>query len=292
MIRTPGGRSAGRSTEVARLLLAEARRGDAGITRRYPLSSLRASVSIWIASLLSVLAVSGASLLGLLAVARDEEKMHRRLTQLVSFAVGALLGGVALHLLPEAAAELGVGNRLGFLFLLGFLGFFALEKYLWLHEHEPDPVSTRDRRPLVTLNLVGDGVHNFIDGMIIAAGYSADFSLGLTTTVAVMLHELPQELGDFGVLVYGGLSVRKALIYNFLSALTATAGAVVALGIGSLSPQFAAQLLPFAAGGLLYIAASDLIPELHRQRTPADFVQQVLLILAGLAAVSLPSLFF
>lgn len=244
-------------------------------------------MSTWSAALLSVLAVSALPLGGFLLLARGEERVERALQPLVAFAVGALLAGAFLHLLPEAIAQLGTGPPVFLGVLGGFVGFFVLEKFLWrTHGHAPSDRARRGPR-LATLNLVGDGLHNLIDGMVIAAAYVADPGLGLTTTLAVLAHEVPQELGDFAVLVYGGMPVRRAVGFNFLTGLTAVAGAVLVLAAGPAlgSP---AVLLPVAAGGFVYIAAADLVPELHRARRLSVSLGQIGLMLLGVALVSVP----
>jgi len=245
-------------------------------------------MSTWSAALLSVLAVSAVPLGGFLLLARGEERLERMLQPLVAFAVGALLAGAFLHLLPEAIAELGAGPPVFLGVPVGFVGFFALEKFLWRsHGHEPRNNRARGGPRLATLNLVGDGLHNLIDGMVIAAAWVADPALGLTTTLAVLAHEIPQELGDFAVLVYGGMPVRRAIGLNFLTGLTAAIGAVLVLAAGPAlgSP---AMLLPVAAGGFVYIAAADLVPELHRTRRLSVSLGQIGLMLLGVALVSLP----
>jgi zinc and cadmium transporter len=235
----------------------------------------------WANSLLSVGVVSAIPLLGLVVASRTERRVAAAVPYLVSFAVGAMLGGALFHLLPAAVEQVGMGPRLSSCFLAGFVGFFLLEKFLWLHEHEPRPAGPAHRHPVVTLNLIGDGVHNLVDGMVIAASYTVGPDIGLAATLAVLLHEVPQELGDFGVLVYGGLPIRRAILFNFASALTAAAGAVIALLFGE-HAGFSASLLPFAAGSFLYIAGSDLIPELQRERRVLVSVWQALLVLLGI----------
>jgi len=246
-------------------------------------------LSPWTATLASVLAVSAVPLSGFLLLARGEERIERALQPLVAFAVGALLAGAFLHLLPEAIERLGAGPPVFLGVLGGFVGFFVLEKFLWrTHGHAPHD-RARGGPPLATLNLVGDGLHNLIDGMVIAAAYMADPALGLTTTLAVMAHEIPQEAADFAVLVYGGMPVRRAIGFNFLTGLTAVAGAVLVLAAGPAlgSP---AMLLPVAAGGFIYIAAADLVPELHRSRRLTVSLGQLALIVLGIVLVSLPGM--
>ena len=139
------------------------------------------------------------------------------------------------------------------------------------------------------MNLVGDGVHNFIDGLIIAGSYLVSIPLGLTTTLAVILHEIPQEIGDFGVLIHGGFKMRKALFMNFLTALTAVVGTVVALSLSIFVENLTLFLLPFAAGGFIYVASTDLIPELHKgsYETKKSLLQLITFVLGILIMLSL-----
>jgi zinc and cadmium transporter len=244
----------------------------------------------WAQSLLSVVVVSLASLIGLAAVGLEERRLQRLSMTLVSFAVGALLGDTFLHLVPEAYATRAVVEP-GALMLAGLLLFFCVEKLL-RHEHgplhrraHPGPLAHPE---LAAINLVGDGVHNFIDGALIAASWLTSPALGLTTTLAVFLHELPQELGDFGVLIHSGLTVRKALLFNLLSASLALAGAVLTLLLGAqLGQQLGHGLIPFTAGGFLYIATADLIPELQHDRTLRGLLAQAGMIALGLSMMAL-----
>jgi zinc and cadmium transporter len=166
--------------------------------------------------------------------------------------------------------------------MVGIVSFFALEKFLyWRHCHEKEcPTHT-----FVYLNLVGDGIHNFIDGMVIAATFMIGFELGFATTLAVIFHEVPQEIGDFGVLVYGGLSRKKALIYNFISAVTAILGALATYFLAYLR-SIEALLVPFAAGGFIYIAATDLMPELHKKSHAGESIVQLFMILLGIGLMT------
>ncbi|MCX6819488.1 MAG: ZIP family metal transporter [Candidatus Aenigmarchaeota archaeon] len=212
----------------------------------------------WI--LLSTFLVSIISFIGILTFVIKERLLERLLLILVSLAAGALMGGAFLHLIPEATE---FGSNIVFVYILvGFAVFFLIEKILhWRHCHkEKCPEHT-----FVYMNLIGDGVHNFIDGLIIAASFVTDFNLGIVTTLAVALHEIPQELGDFGVLVYGGFKKMRALFMNFLSAVTAIAGGIIGYFIAGYSTSFLMFVLPFAAGGFIYIAAADLIPEIRKE---------------------------
>ena len=240
----------------------------------------------WAWALGGVLAVSAIPLLGLLLAGNRFVLLQRHLMWLVSFAVGALLGGALIHLLPEAFEALGSGPALTGGLLAGFLGFFVLEKFLWHHAHHHDPEVRPSLPPLAALNLLGDLLHNVIDGMLIAAAFMAGIPVGIATTVAVILHEIPQEIGDFGVLLHAGLPMRRVVWLNFLSGLGAIGGALLVLAVGERVAPLNTLLLPVAAGSFLYIAASDLIPELHRERRPAAVLQQVALVLLGVAVMA------
>lgn len=203
----------------------------------------------------------------------------------MSFAVGGLLGDAFIHLLPESFEELGTNLLVSLYVILGILIFFVLEKFLrWRHCHIP--TSEEHLHPFVTMNLVGDATHNLVDGMLVGASYMVSFPIGLTTTLAVVLHEIPQELGDFGVLIHGGLSVKRALVFNLLSALTAVIGAVVSILAAEQVQGFSLSLLPITAGGFLYIAGSDLIPELHHEVKASTSLWQLLLIVLGVAIMA------
>ena len=249
---------------------------------------------IWALSLLSVLAVSLVSLLGLLTLSADEARVRRLAGALMSFAVGALLGDAFIHLIPEifAAAQPTLGPSL--LVLGGMLVFFVVEKLLRHHHgtlHVPRHDHASGHVELAAINLIGDAVHNFIDGVLIAASYLSSPALGLATTAAVILHEIPQEFGDFGVLVHSGLPVRKALLLNLGSASVAILGAAVTLVLGAVAGSaITAVLLPMTAGGFVYIAAANLIPELQHDRSLRALVHQAALIGAGIAVMSLLTL--
>ncbi len=251
-------------------------------------------MSAWIASLASVTAVSLVSLVGVATLSLDEPRLRRLATVLVSFAVGALLGDAFIHLVPEAFARPEAGLRPSLLVLSGMLLFFVVEKLLRhahgpLHVHAHGEERAPGARPeLAAINVVGDAIHNFIDGMLIAASWLASPTLGLTTTMAVFLHEIPQELGDFGVLLHSGLGVRKALLLNLASASVSVVGAVATLAVGGGAAQAATGLLvPVAAGGFVYIAAADLIPELQHDRTLRGLAVQASLVTAGIAVMAL-----
>lgn len=228
---------------------------------------------IWI--LISVIIVSLIAFVGIFFFFLKEKFLNKILILLIALASGALLGGAFLHLIPESM-DLGI-EKVSLFVIIGILVFFILEKFLyWRHCHKP-------KCSIHTFSytiLMGDALHNFTDGLIIAAAYFINLSLGITTTIAIILHEIPQEIGDFGVLVYGGFTKRKALFYNFLSALTAILGAITGYFLAnSINITY---FLPFAAGGFIYIAATDLIPELHKKIKISESILQFIFIIIGL----------
>lgn len=217
----------------------------------------------WELGLLSVAAVSMISLVGVLTLWLADKKMKNAFLFIVSFAAGGLFGDAFLHLIPEAAGESGLGIVSSLLIIVGILSSFAVERFLqWRHCHVP--TSEEHPHSFAYMNLFGDAIHNLIDGLIIGGSYVASIPLGIATTLAVMFHEIPQELGDFSVLVYGGFAKRRALAFNLLTALTAIVGAIIAFVVGSAIEGFIPLLIPFAAGNFIYIAGSDLIPELRK----------------------------
>jgi zinc and cadmium transporter len=217
---------------------------------------------IWIYALVSVTLVSLLSLVGIFFLAIDRGRLQRMLLVLVSFAVGGLAGDAFIHLIPEAFRELGITLSTSLLIILGVILFFAVEKLIrWRHCHLP--FSAQHVHPVAILNLAGDAVHNFMDGIVIGASYEVSIHIGVTTTIAVVLHEIPQEIGDFGILVNAGFTARRALLLNLASALVAILGTVLALLVGPHAETFSLIMLPITAGGFIYIAGSDLIPQIQ-----------------------------
>lgn len=241
-------------------------------------------MNTWLFAFVSVVVVSLLSLVGVLTLSVQEKYIRKAILYLVSFAVGALFGDALIHLLPEAFENIGSSLTVSLLVLSGIVIFFVLEKFVcWRHCHIIE--SEKHYHPVVVMNLVGDFIHNFLDGIIIGASYVVSIPLGLATTIAVVLHEIPQEIGDFGVLIHGGLSVKKALLYNFFSALAALLGLFLVFALGSLASSFSIYLLPVAAGGFLYIAGSDLIPELKHETKIAASIGQLLAIILGIGVM-------
>ncbi len=217
----------------------------------------------WILGLASVIAISAISLMGVLVLWLKDKQLEKILLYLVSFSVGGLFGDAFIHLIPQAIEEGGFGTSVSLLILIGILSSFVIEKFLqWRHCHIP--TSSEHPHSFAYMNLFGDAVHNLIDGLIVGGSYLVSISIGISTTLAVVFHEIPQELGDFGVLIHGGFNKRKAVWFNFLTALTAVIGAVIAFVVGTTLGGFIPLLIPFAAGNFIYIAGSDLIPELRK----------------------------
>jgi len=241
-------------------------------------------------TLTSVVFISLISFVGALSLVLKKDLLRKSVFVLVSLAVGALLGDVFVHIIPESYEELGDPTLVSLLLIGGILLFFVLEKVLHWHHHTSEHAEEHPHQ-VGNIILVGDGVHNFIDGLIVATSYMVSIEVGVATTVAVILHEIPQEIGNFGVLIHAGYRTSKALWYNFLSALTAVAGAIVALVLGSVTEQFALWLLPITAGGFIYIALSDLIPELHKDlRVSQGIVQVVAIVIGVLSMIALLAL--
>lgn len=214
----------------------------------------------------SVAIVSLISLVGVFGLSLREEFLRKNIFVLIGLAVGALLGDVFIHILPEAFEE-APGILTSVLVILGIAMFFTLEKFFHWHHHGEDRAEPHIH-PVGKLILFSDGVHNFIDGIIIGVSFLTSIPLGVATTLAVILHEIPQEIGDFAVLLHSGYEKKRALFLNFLSALAAVLGTVFALVVGSRGEAFISWALPIAAGGFIYIAMTDLIPELQKTKEP------------------------
>lgn len=212
------------------------------------------------AILVAGLAMSAIALIGAVTLVFSEVTLERILRPLVALAAGSLLGGALFHILPASVAALGNGVATWVLVAVGFVVFFCLEQFLhWHHCHRP---TSAHRQPLTYLLLIADTVHNFIGGLAVGAAFMIDIGLGVSTWLAAAAHEVPQELGDFGVLVHGGWSPRRALTFNLVSALTFPLGGVIAYL--SASAVDVSYWLPLAAGNFIYIGAADLVPEVNR----------------------------
>jgi len=238
--------------------------------------------------LISVFIVSAISLIGIVTFLFKIKSLEKVFFVLVSFAVGALLGAAFLDLLPEA---MGQGNE-SWVFgcvLIGILFFLLMESFLyWYHCHDRECKV----HEFTYLCLMGASIHNFFDGVIITSTYMSGASVGLIATVAIIFHEIPRELGDYGILVYGGFSKWKALFYNFLTALTAFAGAISAYYFLDKFKAYIPYMVSIAAGGFIYISLTDLIPELGKKKILARSIAQFGLILLGIGVILAGKIFF
>lgn len=243
-------------------------------------------IFLWI--LLAVIIVSLISFIGALVLFyQTKTRTQQHIFFFVAFAAGALLGAAFLDLLPEAV-EYG-GNDVFLFALFGIIIFFILEKFVFWHHHH---ATEKEEHAFTYLNLIGDGLHNFIDGVIIAASFLVNIPLGIVTTIAIIFHEIPQELGDFSILVYGGFSRVKALTLNFLTALTAVLGAVLTYFYSTTLENSLPFLLSFAAGSFIYIASTDLIPELQKETNIKKSLNQFLAFLVGILVIYIVGLYF
>lgn len=243
-------------------------------------------MNVWFPALISVGIVSLISLVGVFTLSLNIERLRKWLLYLVSFAAGALLGDAFIHLLPEVFREAGAATSASVYILVGIVFFFILEKIIyWRHCHLP--ITEQHTHPVGLINLVSDGFHNFIDGVIIAGSYLVSIPLGVATTVAVLLHEIPQEIGDFSILIHAGYTKGRAVVYNFLSALLAVLGAIVTILVGSTAQNVVSFLVPLTIGGFIYIAAADLIPEIHQEEHTGRSFLQLFYFLLGIGVMSL-----
>lgn len=205
---------------------------------------------------------------------------------MVSLAVGSLFGDAFIHLIPESFEKFEAKVEASLYLLAGIFLFFILEKFLlWRHQHTLE--SSNPIHPVGYMNLLADGVHNLIDGMIIGASYLVSVPVGIATTMAVVFHEIPHELGNFFVLVYAGFTKTRALFFNFISGLFAILGTIISLLIGSELEDFSRLMLPLAAGGFIYIAGSDLVPELNKESEVAKSAVQMVAIGIGVGLMLL-----
>jgi zinc and cadmium transporter len=232
--------------------------------------------------LISLVSLSGAFVFWI-----KPERLNLLLPYLIALAVGVLLGDAFIHLIPDAAERQGSVSSVCLMTLAGVFLFFVLEKLVrWRHDHSPLPLNQTGQdskmiKPMAKMNLMGDAVHNFVDGILIGGSFLVDPVIGLTTTLAIVVHEIPQEIGDVGALVYGGYSPRKAVIYNFYCSLTVVLGALFTLLLSQFAEASLIFLLPVAAGGFIYIAATDFIPVLHEHSSLKNLYGQTVIFAMG-----------
>ncbi len=228
--------------------------------------------------ILATFLISLISLIGIITLSLKDKTLRNVLLLFVSLAAGALIGDAFLHLIPESIQRLDIQNTF-FGVILGFILFLIIEKLLhWRHCHEAECKVHN----FAYMNLFGESVHNFIDGLLIAASFLINLQTGIATTIAVALHEIPQELGDFGVLIHGGFTKFKAILYNFLSAIFAIIGGILGFLIHSQAEPIINFLVPIAAGGFLYVAATDLIPETHKETHRGKSILNLIFFVIGI----------
>lgn len=251
---------------------------------------------VYIYILLASIITSLISLVGVFFISFSTKRLKKIIMFLVSLSAGALLGNAFLHLIPEAVEifnhdDNGHSNIIWLGVLGGIILFFILEKIIhWRHCHVP--TCDEHPHPLGAMNLIGDGLHNLIDGMVIAGAFIIDIRLGVLTTIAIISHEVPQEIGDFGVLIHAGYSIKKALFYNFISASFSILGALFVIFLGGYLDGFSQIIIPVTAGGFIYIASSDLIPELKKENKISQSLKQLAGIIIGLSVMVVINLFF
>lgn len=241
-------------------------------------------MTIYIYSILSVLIVSLVSFVGVFFLSMREESLKKYIGIFISLAVGALLGGAFIHIIPEAFESSLNVSLTSILIIVGIFAFFILEKVLHWHHHGEDK-EEEHIHPVGKLILFSDGVHNFIDGIIIGVSFLVSVPVGIAATIAVVLHEIPQEIGDFAVLLHAGYKKKRALWLNFISALFSVVGVFFVFILGNFAETFTSWILPIAAGGFIYIAIADLIPELHKNKKVWGSAIQIVTVVIGVLAM-------
>ncbi len=241
---------------------------------------------IRIYAIISVLLISLISLIGIFTLWMKVEKLKKILIYLVSFSAWWLLWDAFIHLLPEVVQENGFTIQTSF-FVLAWILFGLITEKIIHRNHCHMPITKTHIHPFALMNLIWDIVHNFIDWLIIWASYLISIPTWIATSIAVLLHEIPQEIWDFGVLIHWWFSKKKALLVNFLTALTAILWVIIALSLSRYNYQLVQFLIPFAAWSFVYIAWSDLIPELHKENKLPQWLLQILFFLLWIGLMSL-----
>jgi len=233
---------------------------------------------------ISLALISFASLIGAFTLGIKLNRLEHYLEAMVAFAIGALLGDTFIHLLPELG-ENGFPLEISLTILAGMVVFFILEKVIhWHHCHHAKHSHVCESYGY--MSLVGDALHNFIDGLILGGAFLTSPVVGFSTTIAIFLHEIPQEIGDYGILLKSGFSKKKALAFNFLISLTAFLGAFIAVLFGSMIAGANQFFIAFAAGSFIYIAATDLLPQLNKHFSKKQAITQVILIILGIIVMA------
>ncbi|MCX6753458.1 MAG: ZIP family metal transporter [Candidatus Nomurabacteria bacterium] len=238
----------------------------------------------YIYAFLSVAVVSLVSFVGVFSLSVGEDLLKKYIGFFISLAIGALLGDAFIHMIPEAFKSGLNSSTIGILIIVGLLIFFIIEKFIHWHHHGEDKEETHIH-PVGKLVLFTDGFHNMIDGVIIGASFLVSVPVGIATTIAVILHEIPQEIGDFAVLIHSGYSKRRAIWLNFFSALASFLGLVFIFVFGNIIQNSVVWFVPIAAGGFIYIAVADLIPELHKTNNIKHSIIQLGIIMLGILSM-------
>jgi zinc and cadmium transporter len=233
---------------------------------------------------ISVIIVSLVSLVGVFSLSVKDEILKKYINFFISLAIGALLGDAFIHIIPEAFKSNLGANLSSILIIAGILLFFVIEKFVHWHHHGEDK-DEEHIHPVGKLILFTDGFHNLIDGAIIGASFLVSIPVGIATTLAVILHEIPQEIGDFAVLIHAGYTKKRALWLNFISALASVLGLIIVFIFGNIVNNVALWFIPIAAGGFIYIAVADLIPELHKTKEVKYSLMQLGIIILGVLSM-------
>jgi zinc and cadmium transporter len=235
----------------------------------------------------SVFLVSIIALIGVITLSFSTKKINKILLYLVSFSAGALLGDAFLHLIPETTQKFGFSLITAASLLSAIIVFLIVEKIIkWHHCHDAECHEEGEKHTFTHMNLIGDGIHNLLDGLLIASSYLVSIPLGIATTLAVILHEIPQEIGDYGVLLHGGFTKIQAIKANFLTALMAFVGAIIAIILFNSIEAFTEFILPFTAGAFIYIAGTDLIPEIQKETNLQTSIIQIFFIILGIGIMA------
>ena len=236
-------------------------------------------------AIIATIIVSAISLIGILVLAKHAHK-EKYMRSLIGLATGTLLAVVFFDLLPHAIEHFEEPHTATKIILASIIAFFVIEKIVHYHHCScEDENKGHTKHHLIINNLIGDGLHNFIDGTIIASAFIIDIRLGITTTIAVALHEIPQEVSDFSILVYAGLSKLKAALYNLVFGLTSVLGAVLVFVLSDSIENLVPILLAIASGNFIYLAMADLIPELHHETNPRKIWIQLIWVGIGIALI-------
>lgn len=241
-------------------------------------------ITNYLYAFISVIIVSLVSLVGVFSLSIKEDVLKKYINFFISLAIGALLGDAFIHIIPEAYISNIGTNLASILVVVGILFFFVIEKFIHWHHHGEDKEEDHIH-PVGKLVLFTDGFHNLIDGAIIGASFLVSPHVGVATTIAVILHEIPQEIGDFAVLIHAGYTKKRALWLNFISALASVVGLAVVIIFGNIIEGASMYFIPIAAGGFIYIAVADLIPELHKTKNIKHSIIQLGIIMMGVVSM-------